>query len=310
MLSSFDVALYPQFRPGPARYHVKAFGAFQTLSEALGYEQGQHVIPDATNASLIANGRFESRVTLPPQSYIWGFGCYSQRAEGFTTQIIDLGTGASFFASPERFEVLGGELPEPFGIDFPLSILPAPRLVLAPGVLSVRIVNQSSLANRIQFVIFTAQPPVEGIRKKNAANFMLDAEAALAARAIRGGFAPGVGGGPSGGSLPGGGSAPAQPQDLSQYIEIAAAGTHTVLPGFGSFAIAIYELQLYAPAGGDFTLWDGASRKLQGTLTGFPAGAGFYLPPSTRPHFRLTPGNSFVIETTGAAGGFVNYRME
>jgi hypothetical protein len=311
-MHSFDFGFYPALlADAPARYHSAAFRAYATLGNALGYEQGEHVVPDVSNAQLIANGRFEGRIPLRPQSYIWAYSAYSAQPEGFTVQIIDLSTGMQFFQNPEKHGLLSGKQVDPYGINFPLCILPAPKLVLAPGVLSVRVMNLSASANEVQFVIFTAEPPVEGIRVKNAHNLLLDAEAALAARAIRGGFAPGIPGPGSGSGSGAGGSGIIAPavEDLSQPIEIAGAGTYAVLPGFTSYRIAIHELQLYTTAAADITLWDGATRKLQGTFTNFPGGAGFYLPPSERPHFRLTAGNPFIIETTGALAGFVNYRM-
>jgi hypothetical protein len=310
-MDSLDPQLYPQFQPSFGRYHKYALEACRPLRFALGYEGRQHVIPDASNTAVIGNGRFESRISLRPQSYLWGLVGYSEEVEGFRVQITDLGTGAKLTSERINHANLTGQ-GTTSGISGPLYLLPAPRLVLEPAVLSVQIENLSASTNTIQLVLLTAEPPPEGIREKNEWNLQLDAEAARARRALRGasvvsvpGEAPIV--------VPTGGSASADEESTSEPIEIAAAGKTVVIAGFGSVRIRIYELSLYNAGVNSITLWDGATKKLHGTLTDLPPGAGFFLPPSEKPHFQpLSPGNSFIIETTEATqvSGFVRYRME
>ena len=99
---------------------------------------------------------------------------------------------------------------------------------------------------------------------------------------------------------------------LSQVIDIAALGDNIVIPGSGSFRIRIYELSVYNVAQKTVTFWDGTTRKLHGPLPDFPAGSGYYLGDTDRPHFELTAGNSFIINLSVATqlSGFVRYRME
>lgn len=98
-----------------------------------------------------------------------------------------------------------------------------------------------------------------------------------------------------------------------QVIEASAVGNNIIVPGSSGFRIAIYQLSLYNSVGQTIQLLDGtAGAKLQGDLTNFPAGAGYYLPMADQdnPHFVLGQGNSFILNLgAGAVGGFVKYRM-
>jgi hypothetical protein len=311
-MDSLDPKLYPQFRPRFGRYHTYALDAMLALRHAAGFEASWHVIPNASNTAVIALGRFEQRISVPPQSYIWGFAAYSQ--QGFQVQIYDLGTSEPWFSQPLNYQNLSGQGSTPEGITSPLYLLPAPRLVLEPGLLSVQITNLSSQVNTIKLLMLMVTP-APGTQPKNVWNAILDAEASAARRAVRnaGLYAPiGTSAGPGGTTAPAVSSADTSTAELEQAFEAALAGDNVILPGFGSMRIKIVELSLYNSTANDIEIWDGAAKKLHGTLTGFPAGAGFFLPGGSRPHFELTPGNSFVIKLANATqvSGFVRYRME
>jgi len=127
---------------------------------APGYQPAWHLVPDRGNAAVIAHGKFRANVSLPVGSYVWAFGAYSQQADGFKVQIIDMGTGSPFFSGALPHSVLSGQTVVA-GVTFPLHVLHKPRLVIEPAVLSVEIQNDSGSANQIQFVLFTAEPREE-----------------------------------------------------------------------------------------------------------------------------------------------------
>lgn len=146
---------------------------------------------------------------------------------------------------------------------------------------------------------------------KNESNLVLDHEADLARRAIRGAGVSGVGAAAAGGTIQGSGAG--QPGDadlLDALIEITAAGDHAAIQGFGSFKIVIYELGLYNLDDGTVELWDGATRKLHGAFTDWPAGSSFGLDNTGRRHWKLSAGNSFIVKTAGRLSGFARYYLE
>ncbi len=157
-VESLPPALFPQFRSGPLSYHAQAIEAMQAMRAAAGFQAVRHIVPDVMNAALVGKGRYEARISLPPQSYVWAFAGTSDQAAGFKVQIVDLGTKAEWFSQPIRWDNLTGQGATPEGLSFPLYILPKPRLVLEPGLLSVQVTNLAAVANPIQLVVFTAEP--------------------------------------------------------------------------------------------------------------------------------------------------------
>jgi len=121
-----------------------------------GYEIAAHCVPDYDNAQLVARGRYEAQVWMPPGSYLWGVAGSSSSSDGFRCQVIDAGTQAPLFsARAQHPAVTGGAL---LSQPYPIHVLHRPRLVLEPGVLIVQIENLASVAADIQFVLYTAEP--------------------------------------------------------------------------------------------------------------------------------------------------------
>jgi len=140
-----------------AGYPVDGVPDLRRLS-APGYEPIAHRIPDADNVAVIGKGKFESRLTLPVESYVWAFSGYSSDAAGFKVAITDLGSGSSFFNGRIKDTLLSGQGQLVAGSAFPLVILEQPRIVIEPGLISVQVENLAAGVNQIYLVLWTAEP--------------------------------------------------------------------------------------------------------------------------------------------------------
>lgn len=147
----------PQFRPAPGRYHGPALEELRRVTSTPGYQPGAYPLPDEANAAMPGRSIIEIRLSLPIGTYVLGFSGSSDQAEGFQTQIYDLRHNAPFFATPAPWELITGQGSSE-GISYPLFLLPHPRLVIEPAVLSVQIENLSTSTNTVQLVLFTAEP--------------------------------------------------------------------------------------------------------------------------------------------------------
>ena len=125
---------------------------------APGYEPIAHRIPDADNVAVIGKGKFESRITLPVESYVWAFSGYSSDADGFKVSIQDVGSGSSFFNGKVKDTLLSGQGQLMAGAAFPLVIMEQPRIVIEPGLISVQVENLAAAVNQIYVVLWTAEP--------------------------------------------------------------------------------------------------------------------------------------------------------
>lgn len=94
-------------------------------------------------------------------------------------------------------------------------------------------------------------------------------------------------------------------------FDVAGVGAQTLVPGTEGGRIAVYQATLWNTAAQDVRLLDGPLVDLIGTLVGFPAGTGFYLPWQEEPHFITSPGQALMISgsAAGQITGFVKYRI-
>jgi len=123
---------------------------------AAGYEFAAHVVPDYDNAQIVAHGRYETTVYVPPATYLWGLAGSSSDAAGFRCQIIDDGTKTPLFNGRTKYNaVTGGSIQ---GASYPVHVFHQPRLVLEPGRLVVQIESLATAASTIQLVLYTAEP--------------------------------------------------------------------------------------------------------------------------------------------------------
>ena len=156
LAADVEQALSGFIRIHPTRYHDPALAELHALIDAEGYEE--RIIPvSATLAATV--GLQEARVSVLVKSYVCGFTSFSTQAAGYSVQVIDLGTRYEYFAYEIKHQNISGQGTTPEGITFPLHLLPKPRLVLEPGLLSIRLQNLAALSNPVQFCLWVIEPP-------------------------------------------------------------------------------------------------------------------------------------------------------
>lgn len=148
-------------RPLQGRYHAAVMPAQRPIVEALdlGFEHRWIALPEPPRDTLAINQIYEARVSILPKSFIVAFSAYSQQAAGYNVKITDLGSRTEFFSQPIRFENLSGQAATPEGVNIPQHLLPQPRIIMDPGILSVSLENLAATTNQVQFVLWIAEPP-------------------------------------------------------------------------------------------------------------------------------------------------------
>ncbi len=316
MLDSLNRDLYPQWRnPDVLRYHAAVIDAAEAMRKANGYEPQLYTVPDDSNIVLAAQQPFEGRISLLALSLVWAISASSSAPAGFTIQITDLGTQSRWFSGKVRNGNLSGVGQNAQGITFPLYILPCPRIIVDPGLLSVSIENLAAAQNTVQVVLHVAEPAwlrpgSNVIYDPNEWNREIEAEADLIKRAVRVPNGGSVIKGTAGGGIP----IPAGAAELSTaIIDTDAAGDNTIIPGSGSNRIAIHELGFRHSGVNPMTvrLRQGAD-PMMGPMTNFNPGDSFFRLAADKPWRRLEPGRSFIINLSAAEqlSGYVLYRME
>lgn len=152
------IADLPQYAARAAVYQRRAVEQLRQVAEAAGYQVHAYPLPGSTNDQIPAGAPIEIRLSLPVGSYVYGFTGYSSQAAGFEVQIVDLRVNAALFSAPVRMENVTGQAASPEGVQTPLFLLPAPRIVIEPAVLSVQLKNLATVTNTIEFVVFTLEP--------------------------------------------------------------------------------------------------------------------------------------------------------
>jgi hypothetical protein len=157
MLPSLNPRQFPQFQPVSGRYHTHAIEAMRALRHVAGFRPLLYAVPDISNAAVPAGAPHEAKVTVPPQSYLWAIAATSSDTDGFDFQIRDNRNKRDLFGKRTIYLNASGQGSSQ-GIAHPLFILPKPRVVLAPGELTIQIFNRAILANTIQIVLYFAIP--------------------------------------------------------------------------------------------------------------------------------------------------------
>lgn len=122
------------------------------------YDWYAFVVPDAPNASVIARGTFDGRISVLPGTLLYGMSGSSDQPEGFKVQIQDLGSKALLFPTPVDSQDCTGGSGSVLGISNQLSLFRKPFFVVEPGLLSVKVQNLSPNNNSLQLVIWAASP--------------------------------------------------------------------------------------------------------------------------------------------------------
>jgi hypothetical protein len=157
----------PQWQQGPDRYHTQALIAALPLRLSWREFEPLLLAVPAAGESLPASGTTEYRVSVPTGSYLYAYSTWSAASEGANVQIVDLGTRARCSSQPVFTGVMGkGSWPvsaQPtdasgvsLAIDGVQCLLPKPRLILEPGLLSVQVRNRAATAQQVQIVLWIA----------------------------------------------------------------------------------------------------------------------------------------------------------
>lgn len=328
MTDRIDPRAYNQFR-NP--YHRRVLSALEALRKAEGYEPRNEVIPNQQDAVIAKQGVYDHRVTVPAGTWLWAIAGTSQQPEGFTVHITDFATKTTLWSGPINYMNLTGQgsvtVQDPTGanvqIATPLHLLPKPRPIIEPGLVNVQVVNLSATnTNKIQLVLYLMIPPAAD-SARNAYNAELEAEVNLWRSVVTAAQA----------SLSSGAAAPAIPQASlpnpmqrdpaldapakNQPFNVAAAGDNVLIAGVPGYRIAVHQLSLWNVVAQNVRLLDGAGgTDLQGPLTDFGAGNGYFLPYQAEPHFVLADGHALIANlaagtagTQGAITGFCKYRL-
>lgn len=132
-----------------------------------GFDSRCLCVPEQGFNVLGALAPYERIVNVTQGTYITAVSAFSQVADGFTVQVIDRGTGSNFFSTPIHSSQLGRKTTHAAvlglrnNIYYPLLHLPEPRLVTAPGQITVKLQNLANAANRVQICLWAVEPMEE-----------------------------------------------------------------------------------------------------------------------------------------------------
>lgn len=161
VFAPFNMSVAPAYLPEiiMSRRALAGVPDHRPINFADEFEWHQHAVPDGDNQAVVAGGKYEQVVSLPVGSYITGFAAYSQQAAGFAVSVRDDGTKTQFFSRSFFVVSSGAGQVVVTGKALTQTLLEQPRLVIEPALLTVQIENlDTSNANGIQFVMFTAEP--------------------------------------------------------------------------------------------------------------------------------------------------------
>jgi hypothetical protein len=161
--------LNPSIRYSPYRYYASALAQLDILRRSNTYRAKLHVFPaDRTDTPIPPYETREYQMRVTPNSYVWGLICnqfavgdqrvpYATIPSTFLFQITDSCSGVPLFedfAAAEAYTTLAGDNRN---MMFP-HLLPQPRLVLDPGLVTVEVANKDATNLYCQVVLFTAEP--------------------------------------------------------------------------------------------------------------------------------------------------------
>jgi len=302
-------AILPQFRAGRTfgqyRYHRQARAAMAVVRDAARYQQTVIVLPNSAAGQLAAASGWDGRIAVAPLTLLCAIAAKSEQAEGFTLQLTDLGTGAPVWTAPVH-------LPGPDQVSPRNKLLyfATPRIITEPGMLLAQLVNLSAVANRVSVTLITSEPDPESNAPDTDANRWIQDQAALSRLALRPRSSqPTLS--PTGAPMPPGTILPTSVDFTIRPIDVATAGDNTIVSGSGSARVCIYALVLWNTDEQDVLL-KGGTEPLMGPIVGLPAKGSFTLQEMGKPHFRLQPGQPFVMNLSVGARvtGYIKFRLE
>jgi len=154
---SMNNALLSQWETRFGSYGAQALEAAATVRGAANYEPFVFALPEDSRHTLDARGTYDGRLSMLPGTFITHITASSSEAAGMKVQITDLGTNATLFAKPIQYQNMSGQ-GSASGVSTPVFLLPVPKLVIEPGLISISIQNLATVPNLVQVCLFVAQP--------------------------------------------------------------------------------------------------------------------------------------------------------
>jgi hypothetical protein len=151
---------YLPYRPTPMM-----LGQMEPLRRAHNLRPRDWVLPDDFTIPIPARGQYNRQIRVAPDSYWWAASCFAFINEGefnfipvqpedLAIQITDESTGCTlaseFIDARCFFPGLASTITPP--------LLTSPRLIAAPGLLSVQIANKSATETLAQLVLYFLEP--------------------------------------------------------------------------------------------------------------------------------------------------------
>ena len=148
----------------PFRATPMLLGQMEPLRRAYNYRVRNWVVPDDLATTIPARGQLNRQIRVAPDSYLWAASLWQFISEGpflfipiapadLSIQITDETTGcqlSSEFISGRVFAEGTGQIIPP--------LMMQPRLIAAPGLLSVQLANTSASAVTAQLVLYFLEP--------------------------------------------------------------------------------------------------------------------------------------------------------
>jgi hypothetical protein len=132
--------------------------ALVAVTRAGRYVAAAWALPDQSASQMPAGATVEIRLSVPVGTYLLGLTGSSSDAAGFEVQITDARHGAPLWSAPVDWRNATSQAAGPGNAEFPMMMLDAPRLVIEPGLLNIRIRNLATTSNSVQLILFCAEP--------------------------------------------------------------------------------------------------------------------------------------------------------
>lgn len=122
-----------------------------------GYRWMPVVVPRCALLPVTPYGQVEDRVSIPPRSWLVAFAGASDQTAGFRFSIYDV--GAKAFLLSDQWDNASTGAQDPTDADSQAMPLAVPALILAPGLLQVRVANLAAEDADMQLLLHFAVPP-------------------------------------------------------------------------------------------------------------------------------------------------------
>lgn len=149
---------HPAIRQPLAHVLQRQARALVAVTRAARFRPMAWALPGEVAEQMPAGATVEIRLSVPVGTYLLGVAGSSSQAAGFELQITDTRHNAPLWSAPANWQNATSQAAGPGNAEFPLVWLDAPRLIIEPGLLDVRLRNLATATNTIQAVLFTAEP--------------------------------------------------------------------------------------------------------------------------------------------------------